>query len=109
MGNKSVIVCAVISLAMLVIGYIWKTLDAENYVALLLFFLGWIASLLVGGYMSTPSNSLAGKIGFGFVCIIVAGIVMKILHLPMSNETIIGGLSGLGITYLVIWLKSRKA
>ena len=101
MAKKLVIICFVISLSMLVGGAVWKAFDPESDTAILVYFQGWIASLLAVGYMSTPNDSIYGKIAFAFVCIIVAGVVMKFLHLQAANEIIIGGLLGLGSTYVV--------
>jgi len=39
----------------------------------------------------------------------VSGIVMKILHLTGGSEAIVVGLSGVLITYCVMWLRRRKA
>jgi hypothetical protein len=88
-------------------GGIWKHFNPDSAVAFLLYFFGWICTLLVVGFFSTPSNSVYGKIAFGSVGLTVAGIVLKVLHLPGGNETIVVGLLGIGATYAVMWLNKR--
>jgi hypothetical protein len=109
LGKKSVIVAVVVSLATLLIGYLWKISDPANNTAFILYFGGWIASLIVVGYVSTPTDSLFGKISFVFVIIMVVGIACKITHFPFANTLIIVGLAGIMITYAIMWLKSDKA
>jgi hypothetical protein len=89
-----------------IIGFMWMRLDKEGY-GFLLFTVGWIATLLVIGYHSTPSNSIYGKSAFGFVVVMVCGILFKILHFAYGDEIIILSLVGISGTYLAMWLKKK--
>jgi len=64
---------------------------------------------LVIGYYSTPSNSIYGKTAFGSVIIIIAGVVIKILHLYGGNELILAGLAGIAISYGLLWYKESRS
>jgi len=98
----------VLSIAVLITGIIWRLIDPENSIAFLLYFIGWLLTLLVIGYFSTPSNSSFGKIAFGFVVLMVMGIASKILHFLGGDVMIIAGLTGLGVTYVAMWYKKKK-
>lgn len=106
MRRNLLIIFAVIAVATLVIGYSWKMVNPESDSAILLRFFGWIATLLIIGYTSTPTGT-KGRFAFAFVCLMAAGIVMKILHLQAANEVIIGALLGLAITYAAGWTKRK--
>jgi hypothetical protein len=95
-------------MVMLLLAYAWKAFDPDNNIAFIVHFSGWLASLLAAGYFSTPSNSTIGKVAFGFVILIVAGIAMKILHLTGANNIIISGLAGIFITYAVMWFREKR-
>ena len=73
-----------------------------------LYFFGWISMFLSIGYLSTPQNSIFGKIAFGFVIVMVTGIAFKMLHLPGGNEIILFGLVGLLATYITMWMEKKK-
>ena len=83
-----------------------SALNRGNEFRYILILIGGASFLLAIGYVSTPSKSGFGKILFGFVVLMVAGINMKIFHLSPSNELIIAALVGIAITYAVMW--SRK-
>ena len=108
MGKNRLFILSVISAAACILGFIWNTSDPDHDYAFPLFFFGWIAFLLVVGYSSTPSNSIFGKVAFGFVVIMVIGIATKMLNLLGGNVTIIVGLLGIFATYLNMWLKKRR-
>ena len=91
-----------------VIGIVWSRFDHDNHYAFLIYFNGIISSLLAVGYYSTPSNSIYGKITYGFVVLTVVGIAFKILHYLWANEMIIVGLLGISITYVWMWIRSQK-
>jgi hypothetical protein len=107
MLRKLLILWAVLSLASLLTGFIWKNSDSENHNAYQLYFIGWMSTLLVVGYLSTPSDSVFGKVAFGFVVFTVAGIAWKVLHLTGANEAIVIGLLGITATYAVMWFGKK--
>jgi hypothetical protein len=109
MQKKILIGCAIISFASILCGFIWKIFDPRDYMATDLYFFGWLSSLLVVGYYSTPSDSIYGKILFVFIVIMVGGILIKVMHWEYANEIIIFSLAGITGTYLVKWLKERVA
>jgi hypothetical protein len=96
------------SLVSILAGYAWQILDPENSLAIALKFFGWIIFLLAVGYLSTPTNSIYGKIIFGTVIIMILGVIMKILHLAWANEVIVISLVGILITYATMWLREAK-
>ena len=98
-GKNRFFILGLLSLAACISGFIWNRSDPDNDYAFHLFFFAWIAFLLVVGYTSTPSNSIFGKVAFGFVVIMVTGIAMKMLNLFGANIMIIVGLLGLFATY----------
>ena len=108
MPKKLVSFWIIISFAAIAIGFVWSRLDHDNHFAFLIYFNGWISSLLAIGYYSTPSNSMFGKIIYGFVVLTVVGIAFKILHYTGANEMIIVGLIGISITYVWMWIKSMS-
>jgi hypothetical protein len=108
MRKNTVVICVAISVATLIIGHFWRKADPGNETSFILYFFGWIATLLTVGYASTPTGSIFGKVSFAFVCIMVIGIAFKILHYTAANELIVVGLLGIVITYSVMWLKERK-
>lgn len=108
-AKKSLAILGGISLTACIAGFIWSRFDPyNNEYAFNLFFFGWLASLVVVGYASTPSDSLSGKIAFGFVVIMVTGIGMKMLHLFAANVIIVVGLLGIFATYGVMWFGSKR-
>lgn len=107
-ANKNLAILGGFSLATCIGGFIWSRFDPSNAYSFNLFFFGWLSSLLVVGYASTPSDSLFGKIAFGFVVIMVIGIGMKILHLFAANVIIVVGLLGIFSTYGVMWFGSKR-
>jgi small-conductance mechanosensitive channel len=108
MKKKILIVWIIISICLAIAGWLWSRIDARNAIAMIVFFLGGISSLLAVGYYSTPSNSIYGKVAFGFVIVIVIGIVFKILHLEGADLAIICGLCGVCMTYILIWIRTPK-
>jgi hypothetical protein len=96
------------SFVAILIGIVWSRFDHDNNYAFLIYFNGIISSLLAVGYYSTPSNSIYGKITYGFVVLTVVGIAFKILHL-WANEMIVVGLLGISITYVLMWIRSHKS
>ncbi|HEY3403259.1 MAG TPA: hypothetical protein VGK59_07720 [Ohtaekwangia sp.] len=97
------------SFATALIGVLWSQYDSTNGVAFVLTFAGWLSSLLAVGYYSTPSNSVFGKIAFGFVVLTVIGIAFKILHLTGADEIIVAGLVCILVTYVIMWSVKKKA
>ena len=108
MENKTFKIIALASITALLIGFAWKMYDPFSGIAYFLYILGWLSSLLVVGYYSTPSGSVYGKIMFGCVVVMVSGIAMKVLHFIGADQTIIFSLGGLAVTYLFKWLNERK-
>ncbi len=98
----------IVSLAALVAGAIWKHSVPDNSIASQLYFIGWMSTLLAVGYLSTPSNSVFGKITFVCVVLTVAGIAMKVLHLVGANSVIIIGLLGGVSTYILMWVRKKE-
>ena len=96
------------SLGTILTGYAWLFFEPQNSVAIAFKFFGWITFLLAVGYLSTPTNSKYGKISFGFVVIMIIGIVMKVLHLAWANELILVGIAGVIFTYVIMWLRESK-
>lgn len=108
--NKNIVTSwIIISIIAAVGGSLWIRMDSENEIAFFVFFFGWMSSLLVIGYYSTPSNSLYGKILFGGVVVIVIGIAFKILHFTGGDMLIIVGLGILACTYVTMWLRNRPS
>jgi hypothetical protein len=105
MSNKLVLAWIIISLIALTGGWIWSKSDSN---AFLLYFFGGISSLLAVGYYSTPSNSIYGKIAFGFIALMVGGISFKVLHYIGGNEMIIVSLLGILTTYIVMWFREKR-
>jgi hypothetical protein len=86
-------------------GLLWKYIQPADAIAPLVYFFGLISSLLAVGYYSTPTGSVFGKVAYGFVVVTVAGIVMKVLHVVFANETIVAGLAGIAITFIIMWVR----
>jgi hypothetical protein len=107
MNRKSSIIWGSVSFAGVLIGLLWRRFDPGNGYGFLLYFLGWMSSLLAVGYVSTPSDSTHGKIAFGFVVLLVTGIAMKLLHLILANEIILAGVLGILITYVAMWFGKK--
>jgi hypothetical protein len=84
---------------------LWKYIQPADAIAPLVYFFGLISSLLAVGYYSTPTGSVFGKVAYGFVVVTVAGIVMKVLHVVFANETIVAGLAGIAITFIIMWVR----
>lgn len=111
--------CAVIS-NKLQLGWIFFSLVAvitgqlapgflpESDIRFVLIFYGQLSLLLAVGYYCTPSNSIFGKILFGFVVIMVIGIAFKILHYEGADLIIILSLLGIVGCYLWRWIKESR-
>ena len=108
MRKNCFVILGVISLAAWISGFIWNRSEPDHNYAFHLFFFGWIAFLLVIGYFSTPSNSIFGKVAFGFVVIMVIGIATKMLNLLGANTMIVVGLLGIFATYLKMWFGQKR-
>jgi hypothetical protein len=108
MKKKLIITWIVLSFLSILVGGVWSNFDPGRNLAFHLYFDGIISSLLSVGYYSTPSNSLYGKIAYGFVVITVCGIAFKILHFLWANEMIVIGLLGIFVTYVLMWVRTRK-
>jgi hypothetical protein len=107
MLRNSSSVLILVSFVIWLVGGVWKHFSPDSALAILLYFFGWISTLLVVGFFSTPSNSIHGKIAFAFVGLTVVGVVLKVLHLPAGNEVIVVGLLGIGATYTVMWFGKK--
>jgi hypothetical protein len=105
--NKKVILG--IPFALILLGVVGRQFDPQNSVAFIFYLTGWLSSLIVVGYFSTPSNSLLGKICFGFVIVMTLGVLFKMLHFLGGNELIVVGLIGVVVTYGLWWFRKKPA
>jgi len=105
MSKNFVLAWIIISFIALTGGWIWSYFDSN---ALLVYFFGGISSLLSVGYYNTPSNSIYGKIAFGFVALVVGGIIFKVLHYAGGNKIIVIGLVGIVLTNVVMWYQEKR-
>jgi len=105
--RKLPVVLTFLSLAVLVAGLSWKHSDPGNSIAIGLYFIGWMSTLLAVGYVSTPSNSGFGKVTFGCVVLTMTGIAMKVFHILGANSVIIIGLLAGVSTYVVMWVREK--
>jgi hypothetical protein len=108
MSKKLVSTWIIVSFLTVVGGWIWNNYDAANNTAFLLYFCGGISSLLAVGYYSTPSNSIYGKIAFGFIVLMVGGVSFKVLRYIGGNEMIVVSLLGIFATYMVMWFREER-
>ena len=108
MKKELITIWIILSFLSILAGGVWSHFNADSKYAFHLYFDGILSSLLSVGYYSTPSNSLYGKIAYGFVGITVCGIAFKILHFLWANEMIVIGLLGIFVTYVLMWVRKRK-
>lgn len=98
------IILIIISFGATLVSYGFMQFDSGSGISFLIFFLSFLSSLILVGYVSTPSGSWQGKLAFAGVCVMVAGISMKVLHLPAAQELIILGLVIIGLAYILLWV-----
>lgn len=109
MNRKTLQIWIGISLAAWVVGYAGKEWLEGNEIFFGLFFFGWISSMLAIGFYSKPHHVVFGKIVYGFIILMIVGIMLKILHLMGGHELILIGLAGVVVTYAAMWFKNRRS
>lgn len=108
MPKKLVQAWIISSFVIILVAEIWKQYDPENTSLSMIKFYAVLSSLLSVGYYSTPSNSVYGKISFGFVLLLVIGIMFKVLHYEGADAMVVIGLAGLLTTFAWRWKKEKK-
>jgi hypothetical protein len=98
-----VIAWMTLSVLLWIAGNVLREFEPGSSFAIPLSLLGWTSFLLALGYACTPSGPY-GKVAFAGVVVMVAGILMKTLHLDYANASIITGLFVLITSYLLKWM-----
>src|SRR5688572_19154225 len=80
-----------LSLGLWILGSAWRFANPTDEGGFLMYFLGWVSTLLAVGFYSSPGYSMYGKIAFAAVVVTVIGIVFKVLHWSGGNELIVVG------------------
>jgi hypothetical protein len=103
--KRSPLIALIISVALMLIV---RNIDPENKILFGVCLVAWFISLFVVAYVSTPSNSMYGKIAFVSMVVAMIGIAFKILQFTdHANVIITVGLVGVVGAYGIMWFKGN--
>jgi hypothetical protein len=97
-----------ISITGLAIGYLLTFAFPDSDPAMILRSLSWLSLILAVGYFSRPSHRVFGRTAFAGSILIAAGIVMKVLHLPYADLTLVTGLCFILFSNVAVWLRGAR-
>lgn len=68
---------------------------------------GYLSLILTVGFATKPSDRRLGIVFFGLICLLAAGITMKVLQLLYANAIIIGAIVGATAVFIYAWVTKK--